>query len=59
MSGMIYSHSDLGTHYTDFTPKQMTILQTGQQAVTACTCIAYSSPLDSIGLPDTEVVLQS
>lgn len=59
MSGVIYGHSDLGTHYTDFTPKEMTILQTGQQAVTACACVAYSSPLDSIGLPDTEVVLQS
>ena len=59
MSGVTHGHPDLGAHYTDFTPKEMTVLETGQQAVTARPCVAYSSPVDSTGLPDTDDILQN
>jgi len=59
LSGMTHGHSDLDARYTAVTPKEMTVPERGQQAVTARARVAYSSPMDSIGLPDADVVLQS
>lgn len=40
MSGMSDSRSDLGTHHTDFTPRQMITLETGQWATAVHTHVA-------------------
>lgn len=59
MAGMPHGHSDPGAHYADFAPKETTVHEARQQAVTVRVCAAYSSPGDSTALPAPDAVLQS